>query len=207
MIRNIFFDLGGIFVDLDQSATMRELARLGFTELTPEIQELFNSYECGFIDTVTFLARASALSGNDNRQELIDAWNAIIVGFPLERLRFLERLKNKNEHRLFLISNTNALHLERVSSLVGEENFMDFESAFVKCYYSHEVGLAKPDAQFFLLILEENKLLAEETLFIDDTAGHIMAAKKLGLQTWHLIPGKEEIMELETKLAHVRPGT
>ena len=207
MIRNIFFDLGGIFVDLDQSATMRELARLGFTELTPEIQELFNSYECGFIDTVTFLARASALSGNDNRQELIDAWNAIIVGFPLERLRFLERLKNKNEHRLFLISNTNALHLERVSSLVGEENFMDFESAFVKCYYSHEVGLAKPDAQFFLLILEENKLLAKETLFIDDTAGHIMAAKKLGLQTWHLIPGKEEIMELETKLAHVRPGT
>ena len=48
-------------------------------------------------------------------------------------------------------------------------------------------------------MLEANHLIAEETLFIDDTKENTIAAKSLGIQVWHLIPGNEDVVELFTK--------
>ena len=207
MIKNIVFDLGGIFVDLDQGATLRELAKLGFREVTPEIHALFTAYEIGQISTDTFLDNASRMAGITDSASIVASWNSIIVGFPESRLNFLKELAKRNDFNLFLMSNTNALHLSRVEEVLGKEKFREFQSQFSRCYYSHTSGLRKPDAGFFLKILEENGLVPGETLFIDDTAGHIQSAGALSINTWHLIPGKEEITQLNTKLPHVRPGT
>ena len=38
--------------------------------------------------------------------------------------------------------------------------------------------------------------MPQETLFIDDTKENTDAAKLLGIQTWNLIPGQDDIINL-----------
>ena len=45
-------------------------------------------------------------------------------------------------------------------------------------------------------MLNENGLVAKETLFIDDTKENTDAAKELGIQVWNLIPNKEDVVNL-----------
>jgi putative hydrolase of the HAD superfamily len=40
-------------------------------------------------------------------------------------------------------------------------------------------------------VLKDKSLIPEETLFIDDTLMHVEAARKTGMQAWHLLPGVE----------------
>jgi putative hydrolase of the HAD superfamily len=60
------------------------------------------------------------------------------------------------------------------------------EDLFEKTYYSHVVKMRKPGAEIFELVLNENNLVPEETLFIDDTHTNLPEAEKLGIQTLHL---------------------
>ena len=59
--------------------------------------------------------------------------------------------------------------------------------------------MRKPHIEAFEFVLTENELKAEETLFIDDTEENIIAAKSVGYQVWHLIPGEDDVTELFTK--------
>jgi putative hydrolase of the HAD superfamily len=43
--------------------------------------------------------------------------------------------------------------------------------------------MRKPDAESFQLILNENSLQPEETLFLDDTEMHLIGAQQLNIQT------------------------
>ena len=55
--------------------------------------------------------------------------------------------------------------------------------------------MKKPDREIFELVMKENKLNSEETLFIDDTIQHIEAAKRYGLRT-HFLTNKEIVTDL-----------
>ena len=69
-----------------------------------------------------------------------------------------------------------------------------FESLFEAAYYSHEIGLRKPDPNVFRYVLDRHGLVAQETLFIDDSLQHIEGARSLGLKTHHL---KGELVECQ----------
>ena len=61
--------------------------------------------------------------------------------------------------------------------------------------------MRKPNSEVYDFILQKHQLQPEEVLFIDDTKENTDAAKKLGIKTWHLIPGKEDITDLiKTKM-------
>ena len=66
----------------------------------------------------------------------------------------------------------------------------DFNTHFIKAYYSHEVGFRKPYPDSFIQLLKEQHLLPEETVFIDDTLSNIEAAISVGLQTEHIVHPK-----------------
>jgi putative hydrolase of the HAD superfamily len=53
------------------------------------------------------------------------------------------------------------------------------------------VNLRKPGAEIFQLVLNDNKLKAEETLFIDDTASNFPEAEQLGIKIHHLKHGTD----------------
>lgn len=197
MIKNIILDFGDVFINLDKPAIAREMVKFGFSGITPELSLLFLAYEKGALDSQKFLEQVSGYFPEAKEDNLIQAWNAILKDFPDERLTFLEQLAEENQHRLFLLSNTNDLHIECVKQQMGMEKFNRFKNAFEVFYLSYEMGMSKPDAEIFEFVLEQNDLTPSETLFVDDTKENTDAAAELGIQTWNLLVGQEDITQLK----------
>jgi len=192
-IRNIIFDLGGVFLDLDTSKTHEAFKKIGIRHIEEMFRlghadPIFSDHEQGIITDEEFIVSLKALAGNSvSTKELIGGWNALLVGFPPERIRWLERLKTK--YRLFLFSNTNGIHLEAIYKMYTGTFGGSFDDLFEKAYYSHLVKIRKPDTAAYELVVTENKLEKAETVFIDDTLANVEAAQVAGLQAIHLRPG------------------
>lgn len=201
MIENIIFDFGDVFINLDKQATAREMEKFGFKYLTPELEALFAAYEKGLISTEYFLDQTSLMFPKAGRLDLIHAWNSIILDFPEKRLRFIEKLAKEKDYRLFLLSNTNELHIGYVKERMGNERYTRFKNCFEKFYLSHEINLRKPERGIFEFVLNSNNLIAENTFFVDDSSEHTSAAAELGISCWNLKVGKEDILELKSKIS------
>ena len=160
MIKNIIFDFGDVFINLDKMATARAMEKYGFRGITPELDEIFKNYEMGKMGSDEFLERTNILFPTATKKDLIEAWNAILLDFPEERLQFLEALHVENKYRLFLLSNTNEIHIENERQKMAER-FVRFEKSFEVFYLSYEMGKRKPNKDIFEQVLDENKLIAE----------------------------------------------
>lgn len=190
-IKNIIFDLGGVILDIDYQKTITAFQNLGFADFDTHYTQakqsgVFDDLEVGAISGEEFInSLRSFVSDDVSNQQLVDAWNALLLPWNKSRVEFLSGLRNK--YNLFLFSNTNVIHKEHFFNTFQETfGHMDFDGYFTKAYYSHEFGRRKPHKESFLAILEENNLKAEKTLFIDDSIQHIEGAKEAGLQTIHL---------------------
>ncbi len=199
MIKNIIFDFGDVFIDLDKGATAKAMRPFGFSGITPQLDGLFKAYEKGTIASEEFLAKISTIFPKASRAQLIKAWNAILLDFPERRLIFLEELAASKQYRLFLLSNTNEIHIDEEKEKMGER-FIRFKNAFEAFHLSYELGMRKPDKEIFEFVLNNNNLKASDTLFIDDTLENIEAAIELGIHTWHLQVGKEDVTQLNNHL-------
>ena len=196
MIKNIIFDFGDIFINLDKEATYKELGKLGVTTISQDMIETYYKYEMGLISTDEFVDFYQNKFPQLNREDLVNAWNAILLDFPLHRLEFLKELVSSNKYRIFLLSNTNDLHISWIQKDWGAELYNDFKSCFEQFYLSHEINFRKPNANIYEFVLAENNLNASETIFIDDTEENTDAAKELGMHVWNLTPGKEDVVNL-----------
>lgn len=196
MIKNIVFDYGDVFINLDKPATERELLRLGIEEVTEEMMEIAKTYEVGKISTDEFVTRFTTMFPKITGKEFEDAWNAILKGFPLHRMDFIKKLNASGKYRLFLLSNTNDLHISWIQNDWGMELYTQFKDCFEQFYLSHEIHLRKPNADIYEFVLNENNLKPEETVFIDDTKDNTDTAKKLGIHVWNINPETEDVVDL-----------
>jgi putative hydrolase of the HAD superfamily len=201
MIRNLIFDFGGVLIDLDMEAVPRGLRNFGLEGAGPDLVQISRQYETGQVPTDQFLSEVQRHLPGSREDEIRRIWNATVAGFPGERLDFLETLKASGEYQMFLLSNTNPLHVEQARYNMGERDFKRFRNCFRQFYLSHEIGMRKPDREIFEFVLEENDLFPGETLFIDDTLEHTESASNLGIRTWHLQVGRDSILELHQKLS------
>jgi HAD superfamily hydrolase (TIGR01509 family) len=190
-IKNIIFDLGGIFLNIDFSKTEKAFTNLGVTNFNDlytqhHSTDLFELLEMGKISPEEFHdAFVRETNIHLSYEELKAAWSALLQDFPVERLHWLKEVSER--YRIFLFSNTNKIHYDVFTESFREQTgFDDFNKFFIKAYYSHEMGLRKPYPESFLYILNEQNLKPEETLFIDDTFSNIEGAKKAGLHTIYL---------------------
>jgi HAD superfamily hydrolase (TIGR01509 family) len=189
-IKNIIFDLGGVIMNINFKKTEEAFADLGFTDFSQymtqfHITPFFEEYETGKINNAAFIKGIQQIAARPlTEKEIIYAWNALLLDFPLERIELLEKLKKK--YRIFLLSNTNALHYEAFQHTLYSLTSKRLEDIFEKTYYSHTVNLRKPGAAIYQLVLDENKLIGAETLFIDDTAANFSGAEATGIQVFHL---------------------
>ncbi|MEH6760682.1 MAG: HAD-IA family hydrolase [Maribacter arcticus] len=195
MIKNIIFDFGDIFINLDKQAPLMEMSKFGLTQMTPELDAIFKDYEMGLMESDTFINALQSIFNDASRAQIIAAWNSIILDFPEERLTFIEQLKKENRCRLFLLSNTNDLHIEQVKMSMGLERFKRFQNCFEQFYLSQEMKMRKPNSNIYEFVLHENNLVANETLFIDDSKENTLSASKLGILCWNLQVGKEDVLE------------
>ncbi|HDZ06283.1 hypothetical protein LCGC14_0148070 [marine sediment metagenome] len=200
MIKNIIFDFGDIFINLDKQAPLLEMAKFGFTEMTPELDIIFKDYETGLMESDEFVNRLQTIFSNASKEQITKAWNSIILDFPEKRLTFIENLNSENQYRLFLLSNTNDLHIDIVKKSMGLDRFNRFKNCFEMFYLSQEMKMRKPNANIYEYVLHENKLIADETFFVDDTKENTDSASKLGIHCWNLQVGKEDIREILSHL-------
>ena len=200
MIRNLVFDFGNVFVDLDLEATVRTLEDYGVKDIPANLYEAALTYEKGHISTADFVRTAMDLLPGLTEEQLVRAWNAILLDIPGHRMGFLKKLVKSRSYKLFLLSNSNSLHIQHLSQRWGQDEMDNFLSNFHGVYFSHEMGMRKPDMEIFRQILKAEALDPGETFFVDDTKENTDAAAKLGIHTWHLKAGKEDIIELEAHL-------
>jgi len=194
MVKNIIFDLGDVFINLDHHRSEEEMEKLGLEGFSDEMIGINMQYEKGLISTPDFISFYNSVLSVNTDQELIDSWNSVLSDFPLYRLSFLEQISKT--YRLFLLSNTNELHIGHFKSRVGDEFYNKFFQCFEGVYYSNEINSRKPERDAFEIIINNNDLNVMETLFVDDTFVNIEAANKLGLNTWHIKPNSEDVIEL-----------
>lgn len=192
-IKNIIFDLGGVIINIRYQNTLEALQKLSKSQqaiaFTQQQQaQLFDDYETGRISDQAFrqgLRQHYQIEASD--AEIDAAWNSLLLDIPMERIELLRQLGR--QYRLFLLSNTNAIHLECFSQIAAQTcGIPSLEALFEKTYYSHLVGQRKPDASVFEHILQQHQLKREETLFIDDSIQHIEGARQLGIRTLLLAP-------------------
>lgn len=196
MIKNIIFDFGDVFINLNKKAAEQQLNKLGVKEVSQEMIHFSQLYEMGLITTADFIDKFLLLFPFISPQDFKKAWNSILLDMPNYRLDFIKTLSNKKEFRLFLLSNTNEMHISWIQENWGMHRYNEFVNCFEKFYLSHKIQLRKPNFDVYEFVLKENNLLASESFFIDDTIQNTEAAKELGMKVWTINPCKEDVTNL-----------
>ena len=190
----IIFDLGGVILNIDYRLTIAAFEKLGVKNAdlfySKKVQNpIFDKIEIGEITANYFLDELQKKTNNAEIKQLESAWNAMLLDLPESRLNHIQKL-SKN-YKIFLLSNTNEIHFNAFRKMIGEKRWLKFSSLFTKMYLSHEIGFRKPNKEAFQIILDENKLKANEVFFIDDSPQHIESAKTIGIQSHYLLEGEE----------------
>jgi glucose-1-phosphatase len=200
-IKNIIFDLGNVILDIDTKLSKIAFERQGLKDFDnlytlASQNKIFDKLEVGELNPDEFFKELRIIRGVNLSDEIImRCWNALIMDYTTERLEILQNCKK--EYRTFILSNTNIIHYQHYTDILKNKyNINGLESLVEKAYFSHEVKMKKPDAEIFLHILSDSKIEAEETLFIDDSKIHILAADKLGFQTIWLNEKKLEDLDI-----------
>ena len=198
MIKNLIFDFGDVFINLDKQAIYKALKfyQSKHKDFPLHLMIASQRYEVGELSTERFVQNFVENFHLLSNDEFITIWNSILLDFPTHRMTFLKYLKDSENYRLFLLSNTNELHISWIKENWGSTLYTDFKNQFEQFYLSHEIGMRKPNADIYEFVLNENKLKAQETLFIDDTSENTKAAQKLGIQVWNINPEREDVSEL-----------
>jgi putative hydrolase of the HAD superfamily len=198
--KNILLDLGAVLLNIDVNKLKPAFEDLGvkdFNHVQQQLTEanLFDDLETGKISPDSFcetIRTASNLPLKD--ADIITAWNTLLLDFREDTMHFLIQLR-KN-YKLYLLSNTNAIHLEQFYKQLYQQlgnTTLDFY--FDKLFYSHLIGMRKPDAAIYDFVLKDAGISAAETLFIDDLKLNTNAAAALGFQI-HQLQDHERVEKL-----------
>ena len=212
-IKNIIFDLGVVVLNIDYNGPSKVLKQMGiynFNEYYSKAKQssLFDDFEKGLISPDDFRFSLKENIGlNLSYDEVDQIWNAMILDFPAQKMDLLIALKR--QYRTFLLSNTNKIHYGYYTKQLERENGLHWDDIFHKTFFSHEMGLRKPDHQIYKIALKEAKINANESLFIDDLYINVEAAKACGLQTIWLKEGMDlnDIFEKDAKINVLKPKT
>ena len=198
-IKNIIFDLGNVIIDIDHNRVA-----IAFQDLMGDsydvmhqrlsVESILNKFEVGAISTKEFISFFQHFKSSLTDQEIMDAWNRMLLDIPIERIALINELAK--EYRIFLLSNTNEIHLKSIDQYVVDHFKINVISEpFEKAYFSHKMKLRKPGEAIFKEVMSDSNLKPEETLFIDDSEEHIITAKLLNLKTHHLL-NDETILDI-----------
>lgn len=170
--------------DIDYNLTINQLIKLsGNPNLlipTNNLIEVSSSFEKGLIkenefrDTLKLIYKLPHI----NDDNLDGIWNALLIGLKHNAFFTLELLSKK--YNLVLLSNTNAIHYNKFKSEI-----YGFEHIFSKLYFSHLIGMRKPDLEIYNYVCSDSGFNKEETLFIDDSLENIEGAIMTNLKVYN----------------------
>ena len=206
---NLIFDLGGVLIDLDVGRMLKgfegvgldprmfmaESAEKGATTVCEgmSVGQLLSDYQTGDITTEELLETIlPECRPGTTQEQLVEAWNHCLVSIPHERLKTVRRWREKG-HRTYMLSNTNDLHWRYISTNCFGGEGLGLEDCFDGVFLSHEMRLAKPDAEIYRSMLQRLGVRAEDCWFVDDAQVNVEAARKEGLQAEWLDVKNEDL--------------
>jgi putative hydrolase of the HAD superfamily len=195
-IANIIFDFGGVVMDINISRTIIAFAQLHIDGLKPDDhisshKHFIHDLEIGIITPNEFIEAIyrdypAAVGVSDKL--IWDAWNALFQSYDPKRIAMIDKLRDN--YRTYLLSNTNFPHRVKFKEIYRKQFNENFEDLFIRCFYSDEMHLRKPDIEIYEQVIETVRINPERTLFIDDNKANIIGAKKIGLKAYHLTGGE-----------------
>ena len=203
-IKNFIFDLGKVLLNLDFNASIVAFQKLGLKNDVLDSKQaysdpVFYELEVGKVTPAEFCKRVRNLLNNPDAtdSQIEDAWYSMILDIPAARVKVVQEL-NKS-YNVYLFSNTNQIHIERLHRAFKAEHGIDFPSLFVKDFYSHEIHERKPDLSSYKKVIELSGINPDESIFIDDLEKNIIGAQQSGLKTFWLKEGMEltEVFNIE----------
>lgn len=196
----IIFDFGGILINLDYNKTIDAFKKLGIDDFEAMYSQasqtgLFDDIETGKITPQLFINKLlDYLPKGTSPNSVVAAWNNMLMDIPAHRIDFLIRLRAAGK-KIFLLSNTNEIHIDYALRRWKESHPQMPTDIFNGVYYSHNVGMRKPNEEIFEFVCKENQLDKSTTLFIDDSIQHVEGAKRAGLNAF-LMKSNQEIESL-----------
>lgn len=201
MIKNIILDFGGILTGLDKERCISALHQIGAGRIAYYVDEcrsedLFQEIEHGnwtpqqFCEEVRRRCTYTDESGmhhecNATDEEIIGAWNSLITGIPVEKLRLIKKLRDSGKYCVMLLSNTNEIHWEKTMREFFSIDGLTIDDYFHHITLSYELHVVKPDARIFLHTLEKAGAKAEESIFVDDSLTNCQGAEAVGIHSIH----------------------
>jgi len=136
-IKAIIFDLGAVILNINYQNTIDAFSKLGVKNASgfysKKVQaNLFNQIETGDITAEKFLSKLQKETNNASINQVSKAWNAMLLDLPENRLAVIQSLKK--EYSIYLLSNTNAIHIEAFKKKIGKGKWTRFCNLFDKMY-------------------------------------------------------------------------
>lgn len=192
MIRNVLFDLGGVLVDLDVQRTIAAFKAIIDPQkicaggvIAPQDllgvggNALINRYQMDDISSHDFIDSILSVCKTDtSRQQVEDAWLAMLVGIKQEKADLIKWLK-KQGLGIYVLSNINEMHVRWTVECLRKAGVYD---CFDRLFFSNEIRLAKPDMRCYRLVTEQTGIRPEDTLYIDDLQPNIEAGYQAGFK-------------------------
>lgn len=187
----LLFDLGNVLINIHNEKQWWQNTFLPNFDIEA-IEELesinfFNLYDLGEIPSDLFIDILKSISLKKlSDGEIIQIWNSKILDLPPSRVKLLEKLKKT--HPIYLLSNTNEIHIDFIDDYVMRTfGFPVFKDLFDACIYSHEICMKKPSKEIYAL---SHKVIgdvpASSILFFDDLKRNIKGAKAYGFQAFEV---------------------
>ncbi len=195
-VKNIVFDLGGVIMTIDQNQAVSRFKEIGLTEaesyLDPYTQTgVFGELEEGLITAEDFRRELSEIIGKVlSFDECEYAWRGYCKELPQRNLDALVKLKQEG-YRLILLSNTNPFMMHWALSDQFDRNGHSLNDYFDALYLSYQNRMMKPNEHFFRKMMMSEKILPQETLFVDDGPRNVAAASELGIHTFCPVNGAD----------------
>ena len=193
MIKNIIFDLGGVVIDLQRRMAIDALDRLGLSDASALLGEYeqkgpFLMLETGEISSseVYDILMPHCKKGT-TCTDIRDAFEEFLKELPIERLRMLEKLRDKG-YRLYVLSNTNPIMYNHWIDNAFRQDGKSMNDYFDGIVTSFQERMCKPNPDLFKRVVERYNLKPEETLMLDDSEANVKAAKSIGLQAKRIEP-------------------
>ena len=174
-IKAVIFDFGGVLAEVSMFRVCQKLAFLNVPR-----QKLFNA----------LMEAYYPYSEGKGTLEDVRARASFKVGVDIDRAIFKESFTNPGKYNEDVVSISDSLR-PRYKTFVLSSNHKELAekisprllSHFDRLYFSHVVGVTKPDPRAYQMVLDENRLKAEECVFIDDYQPYLDSAAKLGMKT------------------------
>lgn len=178
LIKFIFFDLGGVLVNVDSEKALSQAASL--LHCTPqraaELWHQMNSdhlqYERGLLNTCEWLELVKQKLNFADEQLVRNLFSNI---FSLNHPVLKMAVQLSKNYSLALLSNTNPIHFYRIMNDFPELHFIP------TAITSFQMRALKPEIEIFMKSCKEMDVLPIQCLFIDDREENVLAAREIGM--------------------------